>query len=119
MNNPALLHRLLAMVSRATQLHRALFVMATTGVAISASRVASELTNVSSWLFVVGFGLLLFSADHLKSVEETAVALARTSDHPLHLTRVDVFITSDPWRTISTGMVGLLIIAVGTLSTLG
>ena len=111
--------RLLTAVAHTAKLHRALFVMATTGVAISASRVASESSDVPSWLFVVGFGLLLFGADLLRSVEETALKLARTSNQPLPPTRVDVFKTSDPWRTVLIGVVGLLTIAVATLLALG
>lgn len=93
--------------------------MATTGVAISASRVAGESSDVSSWLFVAGFSLLLFGADLLRSVEEAAVELARTSNQPLAPTRIDVFATSNPWRTVLVGVVGLLIIAVGMIMALG
>lgn len=107
------------MISHTAKLHRALLVMATTGVAVSGSRVASEPHVVSSWLFVVGFGLMLFSADLLKSVEEAAVELARTSGRPLPLTRVDVFQTSDPWRTAFVGGLGLITIALGTLAAVG
>jgi len=93
--------------------------MATIGVAITGSRVATELSDVSSWLFVAGFGLLLFGADLLRSVEEAAVELARTSKQPLSPTRIDVFRTSNPWRIVIVGVAGLLTIAVATLTELG
>ena len=110
---------LLSVVSRTARLHRALFVMATTGVAIAGSRVASDSSEVSSWLLVAGFGLLLFGADSLRSVEEAAVELARTANQPLSPTRADVFRSSDPWRTVLVGVAGLLTIAVATLMALG
>ena len=119
MSESAVPQRLLSMVSYTAKLHRALFVLATTGVAISGSRIAAESSEVSSWLFVAGFGLLLVGADLLRSVEETAVELARTSSQPLTPTRVDVFRTSNPWRTVLVGLAGLATIAVAALTALG
>ena len=110
--------RFLSVVSRIAEFHRAIFVMATAGVAISGSRVASEPGDLSSWLFVVGFSLGLFSADLLRSVEEAAVQLARSSATRLSLTRIDFFKSSDPWRTVLVGVVGLLMIVLGTLTLL-
>lgn len=102
------------MASRIAELHRALFVMATTGVAISASRVASDAGDVVAWLFVAGSGLVLFGSDLLRSVEDAAVELSRTSDQPLPQARIDVFASSNPWRTVAVGLTGLLFITVAT-----
>ena len=101
--------------ARVAELHRALFVLATTGVAISGSRIASDPGEHHSWLFALGFGLLLFAADVLKSVEESAVALSRTSAQPLGRTRVDRFIASQPGRTIAVIVAGLLAIAIAAV----
>lgn len=108
--------RLLSVLCRGAELHRGLFVMATIGVAISGSRLATKLSDISSWFFVVGFGLLIFTADLLRSVEEAAVDLARNAEKPLRLTRVDIFAASKPWRTISIGCAGLLSVGAAVLT---
>ena len=77
-------------LSRIAPLHRAIFVLSTAGVAVSASTVAEKTGRVSGWTLVVGFALLLFVADLLRAMEDHAIDLSRNSMVPLRRTRADV-----------------------------
>ena len=107
MDKPNLATRAL---SRIAPLHRAVLVLSTAGVAVSASTVAENTGRVSGWTLVVGFGLLLFVADLLRAMEDRAIDLSRTSMVPLGRTRADVL--------ASEGLklpVGLLLVALGMI----
>ena len=95
-------------LSRIAPLHRAIFVLSTAGVAVSASRVAEKTGRVSSWTLVVGFSLLLFVADLLRQWKIAQIDLSRTSKAPLGRTRADV-LASEGLRL----PVGLFLVALG------
>jgi hypothetical protein len=59
--------------------HRALLIVATVGLAVAASRVASNSSEVGSWLLTLAFGLLLLLADVAREIEEAAQALSKSS----------------------------------------
>ena len=97
-------------LSRIAPLHRAIFVLSTAGVAVSASTVAEKTGRMSGWTLVVGFGLLLFVADLLRAMEDRAIDLSRTSMVPLRRARADVLASEG-----LTLPVGLLLVALGLI----
>lgn len=73
--------------------HRALLIAATVGVAVAASRVAADTSEVGSWILTAAFALLLLVADLAREVEQAAGSLADSSGKPAHDTRRDIYET--------------------------
>lgn len=107
---------LTSVISRFAQVHRAILVLSTSGIAIAGSTVAAERDNVSAWVLVAAFGLLLLVTDLLRAVEDRATQLAETTGKPLSVTRVDVLGVSKPWRIIVIVALVALLIAGVTLT---
>ena len=71
--------------------HRALLIVATVGVAVAASRVATDASDVGSWLLTAAFALLLLVADLAREVEEAAGSLADSSGQSREAARRDIY----------------------------
>src|SRR4051794_36455922 len=77
--------------------HRALLIAATVGVAIAASRIATNTSEAGGWLLTAAFALILFVADLSREVEETAASLADSSGKERDGARRDVYLARHPW----------------------
>jgi len=102
--------------ARLAELHRALLVLSTAGVAISASALANDNSNISAWALVAAFSALLFAADLLRATEDRAVLLSQTSGRSVKRAREDVFASSKPVPAISAVLAGsstILAVAAG------
>jgi hypothetical protein len=96
--------------------HRALLIVATVGVAVAASRVAADTSEVGGWLLTSGFALLLLVADLAREVEEAAQALSGSSGETRDDARRDIYTTRHP-RSILTTLLLALVLFVGSAVT--
>lgn len=101
--------RLLAVVCA---FHRVILVVSTVAVGVFASRVASDPTESSSWIFLLAAAVLLFVSDAARQVDENGRSLFQATGVPLSRTRIDVMSWWSFWTVVS----GLIFSALCVLS---
>lgn len=94
--------------------HRALLVVATVGVAVAASRVATDTSEVGGWLLTAAFALLLLVADLAREIEEAAQSLSDSSGETRDDARRDIYTTRHP-RSISMTLLLAVVLLVGSV----
>jgi hypothetical protein len=93
--------------------HRALLIVATVGVAVAASRVATDVSEVGAWLLTAAFALLLVVADLAREVEEAAQSLSDSSGQSRHDARRDIFATRYP-KSISKTLTVVVVLVIAS-----
>jgi hypothetical protein len=97
-------------VASVVRFHRALLIAATVGVAVAASRVAFDLSEIGGWLLVAAFGLLLLVADLAREIEEAAGALADKSGVDRGTARRDIYRSRHPRALLAALVAAVLLI---------
>jgi hypothetical protein len=99
--------------------HRVLLVLATLGLAIAGSRVATDLKAVGNWLIVAGATIFLYFADWCREVDEAAALLRVRTREDRARARTDVFNARAPKGMLLLPIVALILLMAGVLLELG
>jgi hypothetical protein len=96
--------------------HRALLIVATVGVAVAASRVATDTSEIGGWLLTAAFALLLLVADLAREVEEAARSLSDSSGESRHDARRDIYASRNPKSVSMTLAVAVALFAASVVA---
>ena len=93
--------------------HRASLIVATVGLAIAGSRVASHPAELPAWVVMVGAAVILVVADLSKNIYERAKALAGSATASVHDALRDIYGAEGPTAARWLLLAGIALILVG------
>jgi hypothetical protein len=98
--------------------HRALLLWGTVGIAVGASRIANDPSEVPSWLLMGGSALFLLLADIARDIDGRAIALAESSGLSRETARADVY-RSHRASMLSVALAIAFVLWIGGLGSYG